>query len=98
MLDNWDSGGLHGLAWCAASNRTGYNASEEQNARDNRVGKTMAQEVAHEFGVVCNTFQPCDNYPHADTGHIDSADIGFDLRRAHQCGAPCFNLWNARST
>ncbi len=83
-LDNWDSGGLHGLAFCAGTIRT-WNASEEQNARDARVGKTMAQEIAHDEGQECHTLNPCDNYPHGDpllgngTAHIDCSDIGFDV-------------------
>ena len=71
LLDNWDTGGLHGYADGAYS--------EEQNARDgNRVGKTMAQEVAHSDGLPCHTFDPCDAYPHPQ-GHIDSMDFGFNL-------------------
>ena len=72
LLDNWDTGGLHGYAWGAAS--------EEQNARtDHRAGKVMAQEIAHTFGLWCHTFDACYNYPHATTGHIDGSDVGFNL-------------------
>jgi hypothetical protein len=70
LLDNWDTGGLHGYAW--------GEASEEQNVRDNRVGKTMAQEVAHNNGIWCHTFDACSNYPHK-SGHIDFNDVGYDL-------------------
>lgn len=71
LLDNWDTGGLHGYA--------SGSYSEEQNARDgNRVGKTMAQKVSHTNGLPCHTFDPCYGYPHPQ-GHIDSFDFGFNL-------------------
>ena len=70
LLDNWDTGGLHGLSW--------GKASEEQNARDNRVGKVMAQEISHSNGLPCHTQDPCDNYPNSN-GQIDKSDIGFNL-------------------
>jgi hypothetical protein len=73
LLDNWDTGGLHGYAWGMAS--------EEQNARDTRVGATMAQEVSHNNGLWCHTFDGCTaqpNYPRK-SGLIDPADIGFNV-------------------
>jgi hypothetical protein len=44
MLDNWDYGGVHGLAW--------GQCSEEQNPQDIRAGATMVQEVAHSLSQV----------------------------------------------
>lgn len=71
LLDNWDSGGLHGLA---SGSRT-----EEQNQRTNeRLGNVMAQEVAHALGLDWHTFTPGTPYPRSD-GSLDPLDVGIDL-------------------
>jgi hypothetical protein len=74
LLDNWDTGGLHGYAWGLAS--------EEQNERTGgRVGSTMAQEVAHNLGLWCHTFDVCTIYAQypRKSGMIDAADMGFNV-------------------
>ena len=74
LLDNWDTGGLHGYAWGLAS--------EEQNARTGgRAGSVMAQEVSHNHGLWCHTFDVCTLYAQypRKSGMIDAADIGFNV-------------------
>jgi|GEM_PF-2802274 hypothetical protein len=71
LLDNWDTGGLHGLAW-------DDRACEEQNARDIRIGHVMAQEVAHCLGLGWHTFTPGSPYPRSD-GRIGDDEICLDL-------------------
>jgi hypothetical protein len=70
LLDNWDTGGIHGYAW--------DKACEEQNARDGRIGRVMAQEVAHCLGLWWHTFSEETPYPRAD-GTIGRNEIGIDL-------------------
>ena len=74
LLDNWDFGGLHGLANFDGADRT----SEEQNARDIRAGTVMAQEIAHALGLHWHTFTPGTPYPR-DDGTIGSDEICLDL-------------------
>jgi hypothetical protein len=76
LLDNWDTGGLHGFSF-------GY-VSEEQNARtDGRIGATMAHEISHTNGLWCHTFDICELYPSfpRKSGLIDVHDIGFNISR-----------------
>ena len=71
LLDNWDTGGLHGYFW--------GNCCETQNPRDNlRSGVILAQEIAHCLGVWWHTFDPNSPYPHRD-GVMDDDDLGLDL-------------------
>jgi len=81
MLDNWDTGGLHGLAW--------GQCDEEQNARDVRAGAVMAQEIAHSLsqvqgndGLLFNhTFTQGNpgGFPDFPNGNIESDAMGLDL-------------------
>ncbi len=70
LLDNWDTGGLHGYAWDGGC--------EEQNARGIRVGHVMAQEIAHRLGLWWHTFTPGTPYPRSD-GTIGTNEVCLDL-------------------
>ena len=71
VLNNWDSGGLHGLEH--------GRYTEEDNVRtDGRTGNTMAQEVSHTLGLWWHTFTDGGPYPRKD-GRVDDNDIGIDM-------------------
>lgn len=71
ILDNWYTGGLHGLAWVGGC--------ETQNVRGLWCGVVMAQEIAHTLGLWWHTFTPNTPYPRPD-GSIGSDEIGIDIR------------------
>jgi hypothetical protein len=71
LLDNWDTGGLHGLA--------SGKYTEEQNQRTSgRLGNVMAQEVAHALGLWWHTFTEGTPYPRSD-GSIGPEDMGVNI-------------------
>jgi hypothetical protein len=70
-LDNWDVGGLHG--------EQAGNLTEGLNERTNqRMGKTMAQEISHALGLDWHTFSPGTPYPRGDRGPLDSSEFGIN--------------------
>jgi hypothetical protein len=82
LLDNWNSPGLHGEAIHNPGDPPGSYVTDERNERtDERMGNTMAQELAHAMGLDWHTFSPGTPFPDAILGNeaMSPDEIGIIL-------------------